>query len=411
MQSVLSSLPALPVGNVGGIGTQSFTAAIAQPCQLHYGNQFPSILCIPRHGSVLPEGFERPVSSTPGHADTYGSTVVPDDESFQFVEQASFLIWDLEQAVGILGPNPSVENIFEVPNIPHEAPVYEPDLNIILFCPLRLPPTLNIIDLNENPPTLTSRTSDPPLFGPGAVYHEGLLYYCGSSTHSGNYVAGLYAFNVTSGKAWPVANNYFGYNFGTCDDLAVAPNGDIWFTDNWYTYTRPEMHENNTIQLEAAVYRFVPSTGLVQLVTDELDQPNGIAFSPDGKTVYLTDSGADTLTDDDRRLRYVSHRRRTVYAADVLPSGTGIVNRRAIFLSQDRVPDGVKVAHNGYVVVATGSGVDVLDPWGVHVLRVQTSFTVLNLVWAGKENTDLWVVGYERVARVQWALEGNHLAK
>ena len=146
-------------------------------------------------------------------------------------------------------------------------------------------------------------------------------------------------------------------------------------------------------------------------MSDELEQPNGIAFSPDGKTVYMTDSGADTITNDDRRVRYVSHRRRTVYAADVLPSGTGFVNRRAIFLAQDRVPDGVKVAQNGYVVVATGSGVDVLDPQGVHVLRVQTEFTVLNVVWAGKETTALWMVGYQKVARGKWALEGNHLVR
>jgi sugar lactone lactonase YvrE len=159
------------------------------------------------------------------------------------------------------------------------------------------------------------------------------------------------------------------------------------------------------------VYRFVPSTGLVQLVTDELDQPNGIAFSPDGKTVYMTDSGADTISDEDRSLRYVSYLRRTVYAADVLPSGSGIANRRAIFLAQDRVPDGIKVARSGYLVVATGSGVDVLDPLGVPVIRIQIDFTVLNIVWAGEENTDLWMVGYQKVARVKWALQGNNLVR
>lgn len=176
-----------------------------------------------------------------------------------------------------------------------------------------------------------------------------------------------------------------------------------------YGFALPHLHKNETIQLETAIYRYVPATGLVQLISDDFDQPNGIAFSPDGQTVYMSDTGADTITDDDRTLRYISHGRRTLYAADVLPSGTGFVNRRTIFLSQDRVPDGVKVARSGYVVTATGSGVDVLDPLGVQVLRVQTDFTVLNLVWAGKDNTDLWLVGYGKVARVQWALEGPRL--
>ncbi|KAK3693108.1 lactonohydrolase, partial [Podospora appendiculata] len=405
MQSVLANFLAPLIGTAGAAAAYT---PIAQPCQVHYEAQFPSILCIPNYGAVLPETFERTISSIPGHADTYGSTTVTDDASFQYVAKADFLIWDLGQAAKILGPTPSVEVMFEVENLPHEAPVYHPELNMVLFCPLRPPPSFYVVDLNDEKPKLSTRTSDPPLFGPGALYHKGLLYYCGSGTRSGNYVGGLYAYNATSGKAWPVANNYFGYNFGTCDDLAMAPNGDIWFTDNWYSYALPKLHQNNTIQLEPAIYRYVPATGLVQVISDSLDAPNGIAFSPDGRTVYMTDSGADRITPDNHALRYVAHRRRTVYAADVLPSGAGFVNKRAIFLSQDRVPDGIKVSHSGYVVVATGSGIDVLDKHGVHVLRVQTDFTVLNIVWAGKENTDLWMVGWGKVARVKWALEGNH---
>ena len=137
------------------------------------------------------------------------------------------------------------------------------------------------------------------------------------------------------------------------------------------------------------MYRFAPSSGLVQLVSDDFDQPNGIAFSPDNKTVYITDTGADAVSLAQHNIQYWSYRRRTVYAADLLPSGTGIANKRAIFLAQDRVPDGIKVARNGYIATATGHGVDVLDESGVHILRVQTNYTVLNVVWAGADYRDL----------------------
>ena len=86
-----------------------------------------------------------------------------------------------------------------------------------------------------------------------------------------------------------------------------------------------------------------------------------------------------------------------------------MTNLRPIFRGQDRVPDGIRVAKNGYVVAATGHGVDVLDEFGVHIMRVQTNFTVLNLAWAGREGTDLWMVGHGGVGRVKWALEGRKL--
>ncbi|KAA8649551.1 SMP-30/gluconolactonase/LRE family protein [Aspergillus tanneri] len=382
---------------------------ITQPCP---GYEFPSVLCINNYGAVLPEDFERIISPVVGDTDTYASTSVPSDPSFKQLSSASFVVWDSARAAEILGPSPEVEYHFTVDNVPHEGPTYEPNLNVIFFSRLRSdPPAQYVIDLNNDPPTLEQRISDPPLVVPcGSTYHNGLIYWCGSASRNGIYVPGLYAMNATTGKVKPVANNYFGYNFGTCDDLAVAPNGDIWFTDNWYIHGVPDINHNRTIHLETGIYRFVPSTGLIQLISDDFDQPNGIAFSPDGKKVYITDTGADAISLTTHDIRYYSYRRRTVYAADLLPSGTGFVNKHAIFLAQDRVPDGIKVAKNGYVVTATGHGVDVLDEFGVHIMRVQTNFTVLNVVWAGEEYMDLWMVGYNGVGRVKWALEGKSIS-
>lgn len=73
------------------------------------------------------------------------------------------------------------------------------------------------------------------------------------------------------------------------------------------------------------------------------------------------------------------------------------------------VPDGIKVSRDGYLLAATGHGIDVLTAEGMPVVRVQTNFTVANLAWVGTgegQPGELWVVGRMGVARVKWALKG-----
>lgn len=69
----------------------------------------------------------------------------------------------------------------------------------------------------------------------------------------------------------------------------------------------------------------------------------------------------------------------------------------------------MKVAANGYVVTATGRGVDVLDEVGTLLVRVQTNFTVNNFVWGGPQLDELWLTGSGGVARAKWGLKGQVL--
>lgn len=142
-----------------------------------------------------------------------------------------------------------------------------------------------------------------------------------------------------------------------------------------------------------------------------MSEPNGIAFSPNGHRLYVSDTGAGVAVIDPKvqpvpGLRYNSTGKRTVYAFDVSENGQSIGNKQPIYLAMDYAPDGLKVARNGMLLTATGHGVDILDAQGSPLVRVQTNFTAVNMEFVGPNYDELWIVGIGGVARVKWALQG-----
>ena len=149
------------------------------------------------------------------------------------------------------------------------------------------------------------------------------------------------------------------------------------------------------------------------MIEDSLIQPNGIDISPDGKNLYISDTGAITgsiIKGGPPGSPFNQTGPRAIYKFDIVDEGTNIAGKRPIWYSQDWVPDGLKVAANGFVVTGSGPGVDVLDPYGVLVVRVQTDFIVQNMVWVGEDLTETWLVGEGGIARVRWNLKGQDLA-
>lgn len=149
------------------------------------------------------------------------------------------------------------------------------------------------------------------------------------------------------------------------------------------------------------------------VIDDSLKQPNGIALSPDGKNVYISDTGAisgSVLPDGPPGSPWNQTGVRTIYKYDLVDDGTHITGKRPIWLAQQLVPDGLKVAANGYVLTGAGFGVDILDPKGVLIARVQTNYTVQNFAWVGEGLTEFWIMGNNGVSRVRWDLKGQDLA-
>lgn len=146
------------------------------------------------------------------------------------------------------------------------------------------------------------------------------------------------------------------------------------------------------------------------IVDDTLVAPNGIALSPDGKHVYIGDTGTEHAETLGGPLFLDPTSPRTVYKFDRVDNGTHITGKRPIWQSPDWIPDGLKVAANGYVLAATGTGIDILDPSGVLIARVQTNYMAVNFAWVGEDLDEFWIVGSGGVSRVRWSLKGQDLA-
>nr|POE82364.1 gluconolactonase [Quercus suber] len=383
------------------------------------GPRNASVVCVNRYASVMPYHFFRNVETTSEEIG-FGQTAVPNDTSFGLVAGATFLVFDHRRGFEILGERPSYHKVFNLSKAVHEAPVYVPSLNQLFLSQLAPPtgylPQL-IVDLNEEPPTLSEFLSDPPVYAPnGGTFHDGLIYWGASGGNNSiggtEQRVGIRTLDPHTNKTKTLLNNYFGYYFNTVDDLFVDKDGSIWFTDPQYSWFN--RLTDTPPQLQAASYRFDPATGAVTMIDNTLVQPNGIALSPDGKHVYISDSGAETgsvLAGGPPGLTFNQTGVRAVYKYDRIDNGTHITNKRPLWYAQELIADGLKVAANGYIVTATGMGVDILDAFGVLILRVQTDFVVQNFTWVGKDLTEFWITGQGGIARVRWALKGQDLSR
>ena len=333
------------------------------------------------------------------------------------------MIFQRDLGLNLLGANPTYDFVFKVTDAVHEAPVYVPSQGKLYLSRLAPPPGYLpqlVIDLNANPPSLSEYLPTPPIYAPngGTSYDSGTKILFAAS--GGNNSIGdppteqrvsLRVLDPATNESTVLLNNYFGLYFNTIDDVAVHPvTGQIFFTDPDYSWFNKLT--DTPPQLPTASYRFDPSTGATYLIDMSLLQPNGIAFTPDGETLYISDTGAVRGSNGPTGARggdYNATRPATIYAFDVSNNGTRVGNKRAFYLSQSWVPDGLKVSREGLVLTGAGNGVDVLDEFGAMVMRIQTNYTVQNFAWVGDDLKELWMMGNGGISRVRWNVQGQEL--
>ncbi|OAG11663.1 calcium-dependent phosphotriesterase [Paraphaeosphaeria sporulosa] len=289
----------------------------------------------------------------------------------------------------------------------HEACVFVPRLNAVFVTSNQFVPpgqdnkTIVISKLSRGSNGLWRREElDAPTipFANGGINYDNGILFCaqGSLTHNGG-LLWMSAEPPYSTKV--VVDNYRGYPFNSPNDVVVHSDGSIWFTDPAYGVEqgiRPEP------KLANQVYVYTPADGDVRVMADGFGKPNGICFSPDEQTVYITDS--DFVRGDGNM---DARRARTIYAFDLIRRHDApfLTNRRVFAYSDTGIPDGIKCDTDGNVYSGCGDGLNVWNPGGSLLGKVRVPGGVANFCFGRSgelfllNETKFWVLEFDRDVR------------
>ncbi len=196
---------------------------------------------------------------------------------------------------------------------------------------------------------------------------------------------GVFALNEERWTKRPLALRYRGLRLNSPNDVTQHASGALYFTDPAYGLDEGVDDPRRAI-CERGVYLTDPMTGSVVLATAEVEDPNGIGFSPDGETAYVS-STKDGLwhtfsVADDGLFR----EGRVLARASDLPSGDGS-------------PDGLKVAPDGDIVSSAPAGIVVFAPDGSVKQHVPVEQVVSNVAF-GREGV-LFATATDRILRFE----------
>jgi gluconolactonase len=196
---------------------------------------------------------------------------------------------------------------------------------------------------------------------------------------------------LADGKVVAIAELYNGKRLNRPNDVVVKSDGTVYFSDPPYGKNPGEPTNPADIEQPCnGVYR-VRTNGVLELVADDFERPNGLAFSPDESILYIDDSA-----------------RRHVRAFDVLPDGTLANSRIVADLDhpQPGSPDGMKIDVQGNLYVAGATGVWVFTPEGEHLGVIVTPERPANLAWGDADRQTLYVTARTSLFRFRTHIPG-----
>ncbi len=184
----------------------------------------------------------------------------------------------------------------------------------------------------------------------------------------------------SNGDITVLVDRFEGKRFNAPNDIVVKSDGTIWFTDP--DYGRSPLYEGERELSGCHVYRLDPRVGQIRQVTTDLVMPNGLAFSPDERLLYIVDTGSTHIKGGP------NHVRRFEAAADGTLSGGRVLATNAA-----EKFDGLRIDVAGNLWMGAEDGVHVYAPDGMMIGKLRLPERVSNLTFGGSGRDTLMMTG------------------
>ena len=183
------------------------------------------------------------------------------------------------------------------------------------------------------------------------------------------------------GSITVIADKHKGKRLNSPNDVVVKSDDSIWFSDPSYgIMTEFEGSRSEQEQGGCYVYRVDPKTGEIATVVEDFVKPNGLAFSPDEKILYVADSAASHDPSAPHHIR----------AFDVV-DGKKLANGRVFCDIKTGIPDGFRIDVNGNLWTSCHAGVECYAPDGTLLGRINVPEIVANVTFGGKRRNRLFI--------------------
>jgi gluconolactonase len=264
---------------------------------------------------------------------------------------------------------------------------------------LKMDPQGNVTTVRADSGRTNGNTFDP----------QGRLISCEGAENGPGGRRRIVRTDLATGKLEVLTERYKGKRYNSPNDVVVDLQGRIWFTDPLYAPDRSIMeHEHE------AVYRIDPD-GTVQRVIAQpaIGRPNGLAITPDGKTLYLVDS--NYIRPDGNR---------KIWAFDIAADGSASGQRQVYDFGRGRGGDGMRLDTRGNLWVAAGVSAprtanETADvPTGIYVISLRGELlgripipedVITNLAFGGPDKKTLFVTAGKTLYKIPTAVAGYSL--